>query len=137
MVDHDVHFRAGVGARGEETFTPRTLIYDLKGSFGGLRKWGGLYDQQQLDEGFASGEAEGAWYRFFKGHKFSLQAGSVTDRPSGRIGTAILFVTQIRKSLNQTTKGAWMKAIRHPTNCRQKRSAIGLISTTSSTIHVL
>ena len=45
-VDHDVHFRPGLGARGEETYTPRTLIYDLKGGFGGLRKWGGLYDQQ-------------------------------------------------------------------------------------------
>ncbi|KAL9044631.1 MAG: hypothetical protein Q9214_002243 [Letrouitia sp. 1 TL-2023] len=44
-VDHDVHFRAGVGPSGEDTFTPRTLIYDLKGGFGALRKWGGLYEQ--------------------------------------------------------------------------------------------
>lgn len=31
MIDNDVHFRAGVGEGGVETYTPRTLIYDLKG----------------------------------------------------------------------------------------------------------
>ncbi|KAL6720409.1 lumenal Hsp70 protein [Lecanora helva] len=60
-IDHDVHFRPGVGAGGEETFTPRTLIYDLKGGFGGLRKWGGLYEQQQLDDGESSREDPGVW----------------------------------------------------------------------------
>lgn len=60
-VDHDVHFRPGIGAKGEETYTPRTLIYDLKGGFGGLRKWGGLYDQQHLDEGEAIGDTKGVW----------------------------------------------------------------------------
>jgi Tubulin domain/Misato Segment II tubulin-like domain len=39
-----VHFRAGVGADGIETFTPRTVIYDLKGGFGSLRKFNALYD---------------------------------------------------------------------------------------------
>ncbi|KAL8858180.1 MAG: hypothetical protein Q9178_005357 [Gyalolechia marmorata] len=48
-IDHDVHFKAGQGPKGEDTFTPRTLIYDLKGGFGGLRKWGGLYDQGDAD----------------------------------------------------------------------------------------
>ncbi|KAL5364950.1 protein dml1 [Aspergillus floccosus] len=43
-VDHDVHFRPGVGADGSETFTPRTLIYDLKGAFGTLRKYNALYE---------------------------------------------------------------------------------------------
>lgn len=52
-VDHDIHFRPGIGARGEETYTPRTLVYDLKGGFGGLRKWGGLYDQQISGDGEA------------------------------------------------------------------------------------
>ncbi len=46
LVDHDILFRPGLGSNGDETFTPRALIYDLKGGFGGLRKWGGLYDQQ-------------------------------------------------------------------------------------------
>ncbi|KAL8950357.1 MAG: hypothetical protein Q9222_003609 [Ikaeria aurantiellina] len=44
-IDHNVHFRAGQGPSGEDTYTPRTVIYDLKGGFGSLRKWGGLYDQ--------------------------------------------------------------------------------------------
>lgn len=43
-MDHDVHFRPGVGADGSETFTPRTLIYDLKGAFGTLRKYNALYE---------------------------------------------------------------------------------------------
>jgi hypothetical protein len=32
IIEHDVHFRAGVGKGGVETYTPRTLIYDLKGA---------------------------------------------------------------------------------------------------------
>lgn len=43
-VDHDVHFRPGIGANGTETFTPRTVIYDLKGGFGSLRKINALYE---------------------------------------------------------------------------------------------
>ncbi|KAI2917593.1 hypothetical protein CBS147320_9236 [Aspergillus niger] len=43
-VDHDVHFRPGVGADGSETYTPRTVIYDLKGGFGTLRKYNALYE---------------------------------------------------------------------------------------------
>ncbi|KAL4934404.1 misato family protein [Aspergillus undulatus] len=55
-VDHDVHFRPGVGADGGETFTPRTLIYDLKGAFGTLRKNNALYE---LTEDLAPGQ--GLW----------------------------------------------------------------------------
>ncbi|XDG01148.1 hypothetical protein ABKA04_000763 [Annulohypoxylon sp. FPYF3050] len=43
-VDHDVHFRPGVGSDGTETFMPRTVIYDLKGGFGTLRKINSLYE---------------------------------------------------------------------------------------------
>ncbi|KAL2399119.1 Protein dml1 [Exophiala dermatitidis] len=46
LVDHDVHFRPGLGVGGVETFTPRTIIYDLKGGFGTLRKFNALYDNQ-------------------------------------------------------------------------------------------
>lgn len=45
-VDHDVHFRPGLGADGNETFMPRTVIYDLKGGFGSMRKINALYDAQ-------------------------------------------------------------------------------------------
>ncbi|GJN75073.1 mtDNA inheritance protein Dml1 [Purpureocillium lilacinum] len=43
-VNHDIHWRAGVGHDGSETFLPRTVIYDLKGGFGSLRKINPLYD---------------------------------------------------------------------------------------------
>jgi hypothetical protein len=38
-----VHFRPGLGADGAETFMPRTVIYDLKGGFGTLRRINALY----------------------------------------------------------------------------------------------
>ncbi|KJK92322.1 hypothetical protein H633G_03791 [Metarhizium anisopliae BRIP 53284] len=44
LVDHNVHWRAGLGADGTETFLPRTVLYDLKGGFGSLRKINPLYD---------------------------------------------------------------------------------------------
>jgi len=47
LVDHDIHFRPGIGADGGETFTPRTLIYDLKGGFGSLRKINALYEIEE------------------------------------------------------------------------------------------
>lgn len=46
-IDHDVHFRPGVGVDGTETFTPRTVIYDLKGGFGTLRKLNALYELEE------------------------------------------------------------------------------------------
>ncbi|KAL2356953.1 tubulin domain-containing protein [Cryomyces antarcticus] len=46
-VDHDIHFRPGIGADGSDTFTPRTVIYDLKGAFGTLKRENALYGVQQ------------------------------------------------------------------------------------------
>ncbi|KAF3770246.1 hypothetical protein M406DRAFT_36446, partial [Cryphonectria parasitica EP155] len=43
-IDHDVHWRPGIGADGTETYMPRTVIYDLKGGFGSLKKINALYD---------------------------------------------------------------------------------------------
>ncbi|EMC92164.1 hypothetical protein BAUCODRAFT_78457 [Baudoinia panamericana UAMH 10762] len=48
-VNHDVSFRAGIGANGEDTYTPRTLIYDLKGAFGTLRRENALYELQRQE----------------------------------------------------------------------------------------
>ncbi|KAF2148270.1 tubulin nucleotide-binding domain-like protein [Myriangium duriaei CBS 260.36] len=48
-VDHDIHFRPGVGADGSDTFTPRTVIYDLKGAFGTLRRDNALYQSEEDD----------------------------------------------------------------------------------------
>ncbi|PQE13009.1 hypothetical protein CJF30_00002915 [Rutstroemia sp. NJR-2017a BBW] len=59
LVDHDIHFRPGIGADGTETFTPRTLIYDLKGGFGSLRKINALYeiDEPVIRDGLWNGPA--------------------------------------------------------------------------------
>ncbi|CAK7203433.1 mtDNA inheritance, partitioning of the mitochondrial organelle [Sporothrix eucalyptigena] len=46
-VDHDIHWRAGIGADGSETYLPRTVIYDRKGGFGSLRKVNALYEAQE------------------------------------------------------------------------------------------
>ncbi|KAK2612958.1 mtDNA inheritance, partitioning of the mitochondrial organelle [Conoideocrella luteorostrata] len=44
-VDHNVHWRAGIAADGSDTFLPRTVVYDLKGGFGSMRKVNSLYDE--------------------------------------------------------------------------------------------
>ncbi|KAJ2904619.1 dml-1 [Zalerion maritima] len=44
-IDHDVHWRQGISADGSDTFTPRTVIYDLKGGFGSMRKINALYEE--------------------------------------------------------------------------------------------
>jgi len=46
IVDHDIHFRAGVAPDGSDTFTPRALIYDLKGAFGSMRRTNALYEAE-------------------------------------------------------------------------------------------
>lgn len=56
-VDHDVHFRPGLGPTGLETYTPRTLIYDFKAEFGSLKKNNELYEVQQ-----ENGPQDGLWY---------------------------------------------------------------------------
>ncbi|KAK5664155.1 hypothetical protein OQA88_370 [Cercophora sp. LCS_1] len=43
-INHDIHWRPGIGVDGVETYTPRTVIYDLKGGFGSMRKINALYD---------------------------------------------------------------------------------------------
>ena len=45
-VNHDILFRAGVAPDGSDTFTPRTLIYDLKGGFGNMKKISALYETE-------------------------------------------------------------------------------------------
>ncbi|KAK2839220.1 hypothetical protein FQN49_006358 [Arthroderma sp. PD_2] len=58
-VNHNIHFRGGLGADGTETFTPRTLIYDLKGGFGTLRKYNALYQLEEDQPGLSSGLWDG------------------------------------------------------------------------------
>ncbi|KAK3116768.1 mtDNA inheritance, partitioning of the mitochondrial organelle [Teratosphaeriaceae sp. CCFEE 6253] len=59
-VNHDISFRAGIGANGEDTYTPRTLIYDLKGAFGTLRRENALYELQQQEQATQRGGWSGA-----------------------------------------------------------------------------
>ncbi|CAK3802245.1 related to DML1 [Lecanosticta acicola] len=58
-VDHDVSFRPGMGADGSETYTPRTVIYDLKGAFGTLRRENALYQLQQQENPSQQGQWSG------------------------------------------------------------------------------
>jgi hypothetical protein len=39
-------FRPGIAPDGSDTFTPRALIYDLKGAFGSMRKINALYEAE-------------------------------------------------------------------------------------------
>ncbi|KAG0646720.1 dml-1 [Hyphodiscus hymeniophilus] len=59
LIDHDIHFRPGIGADGTETFTPRTVIYDLKGGFGSLKKINALYEIEEpvISDGLWNGPA--------------------------------------------------------------------------------
>ncbi|ORZ01731.1 tubulin domain-domain-containing protein [Syncephalastrum racemosum] len=43
-IEHDVLYRAGMTATGTETYTPRALVYDLKGGFGSLQKYNRLFN---------------------------------------------------------------------------------------------
>ncbi|KAI7160071.1 tubulin nucleotide-binding domain-like protein, partial [Hortaea werneckii] len=72
-INHDKSFRPGVGADGSETYAPRTLIYDLKGAFGTLRRENALYQLQQQEESIQ----EGGW----SGSTMSLQLPPIA--PSG------------------------------------------------------
>ncbi|KAL5436857.1 mtDNA inheritance, partitioning of the mitochondrial organelle [Paraphaeosphaeria minitans] len=46
-VNHDIHFRSGVAPDGSDTYTPRTLIYDLKGAFGSMKRVNALYEAEE------------------------------------------------------------------------------------------
>ncbi|GAB1737899.1 hypothetical protein NU219Hw_g2371t1 [Hortaea werneckii] len=72
-INHDKSFRPGVGADGSETYSPRTLIYDLKGAFGTLRRENALYELQQQERSVQ----EGGW----SGSTMSLQLPPIA--PSG------------------------------------------------------
>ena len=56
-ISHDVLFREGLTLRGEQTYTPRLLIFDLKGSLRNLPRYGTLYQTSSFDnEASWSGE---------------------------------------------------------------------------------
>lgn len=53
-MNHDIHWREGIDSAGRDTYTPRTLIYDLLGGFGGGLNWsdggGGMEQKQEPSE---------------------------------------------------------------------------------------
>ncbi|XP_045838977.1 protein misato homolog 1 isoform X4 [Meles meles] len=49
----DVLYRAGRTPHGRETYTPRLILMDLKGSLSSLKQEGGLYGDAQLDAAIA------------------------------------------------------------------------------------
>ncbi|KAI9280611.1 tubulin domain-containing protein [Umbelopsis sp. AD052] len=54
--NHDILYRAGTNQRGIETYTPRALIYDLKGGFGSLKKYNKLFEQESEPNNDSWGE---------------------------------------------------------------------------------
>ncbi|XP_014666318.1 PREDICTED: protein misato homolog 1-like [Priapulus caudatus] len=50
ILNHDVLFREGVTLTGQQTYTPRLIAFDLKGSLNTLRQEGVLYDVPSRDE---------------------------------------------------------------------------------------
>nr|XP_030866596.2 protein misato homolog 1 isoform X2 [Gorilla gorilla gorilla] len=49
----DVLYRTGRTLHGQETYTPRLILMDLKGSLSSLKEEGGLYRDKQLDAAIA------------------------------------------------------------------------------------
>ncbi|KAF2160933.1 hypothetical protein M409DRAFT_28539 [Zasmidium cellare ATCC 36951] len=72
-VNHDISFRPGIGADGAETYTPRTLIYDLKGAFGTLRRENALYQLEQQEHP----PSQGPW----SGSTIPLQLSPIPPSP--------------------------------------------------------
>ncbi|KAN0065448.1 mtDNA inheritance, partitioning of the mitochondrial organelle [Thecaphora frezii] len=48
LIHHDTSFKPGQGAHGQDTYCPRTLIFETQQEFGSLRKLNPLYDQLDL-----------------------------------------------------------------------------------------
>ncbi|KAL0143969.1 tubulin domain-containing protein [Mucor lusitanicus] len=48
-INHDVLYRQGETSSGVLTYTPRTLIYDLKGGFGSMQKYNKLFGGADAD----------------------------------------------------------------------------------------
>lgn len=48
-VNHDVLFSQGQNSQRQQTYTPRTLIYDRGSNFGALRRFNKLFEEPELD----------------------------------------------------------------------------------------
>ncbi|XP_063001840.1 protein misato homolog 1 [Elgaria multicarinata webbii] len=52
-IHHDVLFRAGKTPQGQETYTPRLILMDLKGSLSSLKQEGSLYQDEKTNTAVA------------------------------------------------------------------------------------
>ena len=44
LVDHDISFKAGRGVHGDDTYSPRAILFETQQEFGSLRKLNPLYE---------------------------------------------------------------------------------------------
>ncbi|PWY99132.1 tubulin nucleotide-binding domain-like protein [Testicularia cyperi] len=49
LLDHDISFKAGQNLQGQDTYNPRTLIFEVQQEFGSLRKLNALHDSFDRD----------------------------------------------------------------------------------------
>ncbi|KAI9207328.1 Tubulin/FtsZ, GTPase domain-containing protein [Polychytrium aggregatum] len=54
-LSHDVLFRQGKSSHGDETYTPRLLALDLKGSLGSLKLMNEIYERDTRSDSWANG----------------------------------------------------------------------------------
>ncbi|KAG0265578.1 mtDNA inheritance, partitioning of the mitochondrial organelle [Actinomortierella ambigua] len=59
LLNHDCLYRVGETQKGDATYTPRVLIYDLKGGFGSVKKYNKLYEA--LDAQAAQDQVDLSW----------------------------------------------------------------------------
>lgn len=80
LVNHDIHWREGFDSAGRNTYTPRTLIYDLRGGFGGGLNWpgggGGSLEQYQDP---SEVDNSGVWWVFYYSSSWRIPFFEYTD----------------------------------------------------------
>ncbi|KAI8823109.1 Misato segment II tubulin-like domain-containing protein [Fimicolochytrium jonesii] len=108
-LDHDVLYRAGRNLNGEETYTPRALISDLKGSFGSLKKVSPLYETDASEEMSAWG---GKVDRYVQDPYPKNQFLEHLENPSQADGEATTFSDHLDKAV--TVWSDYNKIYYHP-----------------------
>lgn len=61
LVDHDISWQEGVDGRGQERYTPRWLVYDVKDGFEGLRRQETYDDEGDDDEQGRAAQSTSGW----------------------------------------------------------------------------
>ncbi|KAF9494734.1 tubulin nucleotide-binding domain-like protein [Pleurotus eryngii] len=61
LVNHDISFREGIDRRGDQTYCPRLLVFDVRGNFGSLSAAKSLYCHEDQSVGSSSQAEESIW----------------------------------------------------------------------------